>query len=195
MAQTDPIARFGEWLKAASSHPQIKDATAMSLATATINGVPSVRIVLLKSFGADGFSFYTNLESRKSSEIRQNPRASLCFYWPPLLRQVRVDGIVQPVSAAEADEYYNSRPLVSRLGAIASRQSRPLDSRTTLMAKIKVLATEYTETNPPPRPDHWSGWRVVPQTIEFWQEGEFRLHDRELYRRAGEGWITERLYP
>lgn len=192
---TDPLTLFSEWLDKAKQTDSIAEPTAMSLATATKTGVPSVRIVLLKGFDARGFSFYTNLESRKSSEIIENPNAALCFYWMPLEKQVRIEGAVEPVSAQEADAYYNSRALVSRIGAWASQQSRPLDSRETLMRKVADLRGQYTEQNPPPRPPHWSGWRLVPRSIEFWHQAEFRLHDRVVFTKSGEVWEKQRLYP
>jgi pyridoxamine 5'-phosphate oxidase len=191
----DPIALFSTWLAEARANPQVLEPTGMALATATRGGMPSVRMVLLKGHDARGFVFYTNLGSRKSEELKQNPQAALCFHWKALGRQVRVEGAVEQVSDAEADAYYASRPFESRLGAIASLQSRPLESREALISRIDALRENYSESNPPPRPSFWSGWRVVPQVIEFWRDGEFRIHDREVYTRHGEGWDVERLYP
>ena len=192
----DPITRFGEWFAEAKQCKAIIDATAVTLATATASGVPSARIVLLKAHDARGFVFYTNLGSRKSGEIKENPNAALCFHWPPLEKQIRIEGRVTPVADGEADTYFGSRPLRSRIGAYASRQSQPLDSRATLAAKVAGLEKVYTKENPPPRPPFWSGWRVVPHAVEFWHEGESRLHDRFRYEREdGEAWRCTRLYP
>jgi pyridoxamine 5'-phosphate oxidase len=191
----DPIARFAEWFDEAKADPSIHEPNSMTLATATPDGAPSARIVLLKAFDARGFVFYTNLGSRKSGEIKANPRAALCFHWKPLFKQIRIEGDVAQVEDAEADVYFNERPLISRLGAIASLQSRPLAHREDFMARVKKLQETYSESNPPPRPDFWSGWRVAPRAIEFWQDGEFRLHDRDLYTREGQGWKMEKLYP
>ena len=191
----DPIKIFKDWLAAARVHPPGTDPTAMSLATASKKGVPSARIVLLKACDERGFVFYTHLTSRKSKELKANPYAALCFNWSWLGWQVRIEGKVVPVSGKEADEYFNSRPLISRLGAMASKQSQPLDSRKTLMRKVESLAAQYSDSHPPIRPAHWSGWRFVPTAIEFWQEGEFRLHDREVYTKKGSQWAKGRLYP
>ena len=191
----NPIEWFGQWLDEAKAHADVLEPTAMTLATATKDAVPSARIVLLKAHDARGFVFYTNLESRKSRELKANPQAALCFHWKPLLRQVRVEGRVEPVSKEEADHYFATRPLLSRLGAIASKQSRPLPRRDDFMHAVHALEANYSEENPPPRPDFWSGWRVIPGVIEFWQEGGYRLHDRDVFRRDGDGWNVEKLYP
>jgi pyridoxamine 5'-phosphate oxidase len=190
----DPLDRFGEWFADAKAHLPENEYNAMTLATATKDGVPSARIVLLKGIDARGFVFYTNLESRKSQELKENPKAALCFHWIARGRQVRVEGRVEKVSDAEADAYFASRPQGARLGAIASKQSRPLDMRDTLVSSVKALEERYGE-NPPPRPEFWSGWRVAPERIEFWEEGKFRLHNREVYMRDRQGWRVEKLYP
>src|SRR5262249_50398351 len=150
-------------------------------------GKPSARIVLLKAFDERGFVFYTNLESRKSREIKANPFAALCFYWMPLDLQVRIEGKIEQVSDAEADAYFATRPRESQIGAWSSLQSRPLDSRDSL---VKAVAenTKRFEGKPVPCPPHWSGWRVVPEKIEFWQQGTARLHEREVFMRDGDGW-------
>jgi pyridoxamine 5'-phosphate oxidase len=192
---SDPFELFAHWLEKAKSTASIAEPTAMSLATATKDGAPSVRIVLLKQFDTRGFTLYTNLESRKSREIKANPNAALCFYWMPLDKQVRVEGVFEAVSNEEADAYYGSRPLLSRIGAWASDQSRPLDSRETLARRVADLRGKYTEKNPPPRPPHWSGWRLVPHTMEFWHQGDFRLHDRIVFKKNASEWIKQRLYP
>ena len=189
-----PFKQFGEWLDVAKEHAAIKEPTAMTLATATASGIPSARIVLLKDFDENGFVFYTNLESRKSSEIIENSNAALVFYWMPLTRQIRVEGILEPVTDAEADAYFATRARQSQLGAWASKQSRPLDSRTTLMAAVAALSVKYLGRDVP-RPPHWSGWRLKPKRIEFWQEAEFRLHDREVFELTADGWASGKLYP
>jgi pyridoxamine 5'-phosphate oxidase len=192
---TDPIKQFEAWLKEAKADPSILEPTAMTLATASSDGVPSARMVLLKGLDARGFVFYTNMESRKSEELAANPRAALCFFWKGLLRQVRVEGPVERVSEREADAYFTTRPLGARIGAIASKQSRVLASREALVRQVEELSKRYDATHPPPRPANWSGWRVVPGVIEFWQEGDARLHDRERFTRQGNEWKIEKLYP
>lgn len=191
----NPFALFAHWYEEAGSHPSIRDASAMILATADKNAVPSARAVLLKGFDEGGFVFFTNMESRKSNDLKENPQASLCFLWHPLGRQVRIDGKAEPVSNVEADAYFATRPFISRIGALASSQSRPLDSQEMLVKKVEELKKKYSDANPPPRPAYWSGWRVMPHAIEFWREGEFRLHDRTLYTREGTHWKTQKLYP
>ena len=191
---TDPISQFKQWLDEAAAYAQIADATAMSLATADKNGKPSVRIVLLKGVDRRGFCFYTNMGSRKAGELLANPHAALCFYWPPLGRQVRIEGIVEQVTDAEADAYFASRSRESRLGAWASHQSQPLVSRTKFLEEVVAVSMEY-ENKEVPCPPFWSGWRLVPESIEFWQEGKFRLHDRDTYRYDGVAWQHSKLYP
>ncbi|MDE3016222.1 MAG: pyridoxamine 5'-phosphate oxidase [Pseudomonadota bacterium] len=190
----DPITQFSHWLEEARRHNGIIEPTAACLATADLDGKPSARMVLVKSMGGDGFSFYTNLGSRKSRDLRQNPQASLCFYWMPLRKQVRIEGGIEPVSPAEADAYFATRPRDSRIGAWASRQSEPLSSPAALQQAVAARLAEF-DGEDVPRPEFWSGWRVVPEAIEFWQQGEFRLHERELYTRKGQGWEMVRLYP
>lgn len=193
---TDPIARFGELLELAQERA-LPEPTAMALATADGSGRPAVRMVLLKAFDANGFVFYTNLESRKAQDLAANPRAALCFHWAALEAQVRVEGPVAPVSEAEADGYFASRPFGSRIGAWASRQSRPLPSRSALEERIVEFETRYADGEVP-RPPFWSGYRVAPERIEFWSGQPSRLHDREVYHRDGDtpgGWRVERLYP
>ncbi|KFB10775.1 pyridoxamine 5'-phosphate oxidase [Nitratireductor basaltis] len=191
--RTEPFALFGEWLDVARE-TEPNDPNAMALATVDPDGLPDVRMVLLKGFDTQGFVFYTNLESAKGRELLATPKAALCFHWKSLRRQVRVRGLVQQVTDAEADAYYATRPRGSRIGAWASKQSRPLESR---FALEKAVA-EYTARYPIgdiPRPDHWSGFRITPVQIEFWMDKPFRLHDRLLFERDGEAWKTTRLYP
>lgn len=190
----DPINQFAQWLEDAKNHPGIPEPTAMSLATARPDGTPSVRIVLLKGLDERGFVFYTNLESQKSAELKANDKVALCFYWMQLTRQVRVEGIVQPVSDEEADAYFATRARESQIGAWSSQQSRILPDRVDLL-KIIADNTAKFDGKPIPRPPFWSGWRVVPQRIEFWRQGDFRLHEREVYVRREDDWQTAWLYP
>jgi pyridoxamine 5'-phosphate oxidase len=190
--EVEPLAPFARWFQeAAASEP---DAETMVLATATSDGLPSARAVLLKGFDARGFVFYTNLESRKSEELAQNPRAALCFYWKSLHRQVRIEGRVEPVSAAEADAYFASRPRETRIGAWASQQSRPLESRRVLDERVDEVSRRFAGSEVP-RPPFWSGYRAVPDSVEFWQERPSRLHDRWLFVREGGEWRRNRLFP
>ncbi|GJD54536.1 pyridoxamine 5'-phosphate oxidase [Methylobacterium dankookense] len=189
----DPFALFSDWMREAEGSEPV-DPNAMALATTGSDGLPDVRIVLLKGFDARGFVFYTNVESAKGEELAQNPQAALVLYWKSLGRQVRARGPVSRVAAEEADAYFASRHPQSRLGARASRQSRPLADRATLMAEVAELAARY-ENGPIPRPENWTGFRIDPVAIEFWQNGEYRLHDRVRFTRAGTGWSRSRLYP
>ncbi|SFH08279.1 Pyridoxamine 5'-phosphate oxidase [Methylobacterium gossipiicola] len=190
---SDPWALFAAWMAEADvSEPN--DANAMALATAGSDGLPDVRMVLLKGVDARGFVFYTNTESAKGEELAQNPQAALVLHWKSLRRQVRARGPVSPVTDAEADAYFASRARNSRIGAHASRQSRPLADRATLEAEVAVLAARF-EDGPVPRPENWIGYRIAPVSIEFWQDGPFRLHDRVRFTRAGDGWAGARLYP
>ena len=189
----DPFRLFEDWMQAAkASEPN--DPNALALATATPDGHPSVRMVLLKGFDDRGFVFYTNYESRKGGELQANPHAALLFHWKSLRRQVRVEGPVGPVTEAEADAYFASRARVSRLGAIASDQSRPLPSRAEFERRVAALDAQYPGDTIP-RPVHWSGFRVTPESIEFWQDMPFRLHDRRVFTRDGNGWRKTTLYP
>jgi pyridoxamine 5'-phosphate oxidase len=193
----EPFRRFGELLQRAVDGG-LAEPTAMTLATATADGRPSARMVLLKGYDERGFVFYTNLESRKAREIAENPHAALCFFWQPFEVQVRVEGRVEPVSAEEADAYYASRPRGSRIGAWASEQSRPLDSYETLVARVAELEAQYGDAGEIPRPPFWSGWRVVPHRIELWFGRPSRLHQREVYTRADGDpprWTKVLLYP
>ncbi len=189
----DPFARFAAWFDDATGK-EPRDPNAMALATADAAGRPSVRMVLLKGFDSQGFVFYTNLESQKGQELTANPRAALCFYWKSLQRQVRVEGAVSLVSADEADAYFASRARDSQIGAWASAQSRVLTGRFELEKAIARYAAKYA-IGRVPRPPNWSGFRLAPERIEFWQERPFRLHDRLVFVRDGAAWRTEKLYP
>ena len=191
--ETDPFPRFRAWLdEAHQSEPN--DPTAMTLATADSRGRPSARMVLLKGIDNEGFVFYTNLESRKARELMENAQAALLFHWKSLRRQVRIEGPVASVSDAEADEYFATRPRGSRIGAWASDQSRPMEG----MFVLEKRVAEYTARfglGEIPRPPHWSGFRLVPDRIEFWKDGRFRLHERIVHTRKGDSWTVERLFP
>jgi pyridoxamine 5'-phosphate oxidase len=193
IAEDEPFAPFARWFAlAAESEPL---AETMTLATATRDGIPSVRAVLLKDADERGFVFYTNFESRKAAELFANPHAALCFHWKSLSRQVRIEGTTSLVSDAEADAYFASRPRDSQIGAWASDQSRPLTERGTLERRFAELSRRYADQPVVPRPAYWSGFRVTPERIEFWQERPFRLHDRVLFSRDAGRWRKERLFP
>lgn len=189
----NPFPLFEEWMADAAAR-EINDPNAMTLATVDANGMPSARIVLLKQLDERGFVFYTNRESRKGLALAANPVAALCFHWKTLRRQVRVEGAVTHVPEAESDAYYNSRPVGSRIGAWASQQSRPLESRSVLAGRVAALEREY-EGRDIPRPAHWGGYCVMPRRIEFWHDGAFRLHTRLVYTRDGHGWNKGMIYP
>jgi len=194
LVSDDPFALFGDWLTAAEqSEPN--DPNAMSLATVTEDGLPSVRIVLLKGFDRDGFVFYTNTQSRKGNELWAHPAAALCFHWKSLRRQIRIEGPVFMVSEEEADLYYQQRPRGSRIGAWASDQSRILPERAVLEEKVADYERQYPG-DAIPRPSHWSGYRLVPSDFEFWVDRPFRLHDRKFFSNPVNGlWDVVRLYP
>ena len=189
----DPIRQFQRWLDQAIA-AELPEPNAMTLATATRDGIPSARIVLLKGLDARGFAFYTNYESRKGQELADNPRAALVFLWTVLERQVRIEGQVEKVAAAETDAYFQSRPLASRLGAWASEQSRVIRDREVLEQRFAELKATYADETVP-RPPHWGGYRVIPHQIEFWQGRTSRLHDRLRYRLKQGNWFLERLAP
>ncbi|MEO3998419.1 pyridoxamine 5'-phosphate oxidase [Mesorhizobium sp. CAU 1732] len=189
----EPYALFARWLAdATASEPN--DPTALSLATVDPDGMPNVRMVLLKGFDEQGFVFYTNYESAKGRELLSAMKAAMCFHWKSLRRQVRIRGIVETVTDAEADAYYATRPRGSRIGAWASAQSRPLEGRFALEKAVAEYTARYA-IGEIPRPSHWSGFRIKPTSIEFWHDRPFRLHDRVLFETDGQGWNKTRLYP
>ncbi len=195
MTPADPFHFFAQWYEDAKQHPAIEEANAVNLATATADGKPSSRMVLMKGWDARGYLLFTNLESRKGKELAQNPYAALCFYWEPLARQVRVEGRIEPASDEESDAYFNSRPLKSRIGAWASQQSRVLESKAALIAEVAKHTARFA-TQDVTRPPFWAGFRLVPERFEFWQKGEFRIHDRHCYTRLPGGeWKHTLLYP
>ena len=195
LPETDPFELFEQWF-AEARETEPNDPNAMALATATPDGAPSARMVLLKGHGAEGFVFYTNAESRKGVEIRANMQASLLFHWKSLRRQIRIEGPLEEVTQAEADAYFHSRPRVSQIGSAASDQSRPLLDRRDYVEQIDALTAEYP-TGDIPRPIHWTGFRLKPTGIEFWLDRPNRLHDRRQYSRANESeaWTSTLLYP
>jgi pyridoxamine 5'-phosphate oxidase len=189
----DPFALFDAWYAEAKA-AEINDPDAMALATATPDGSPSVRMVLLKGHGPEGFTFYTNADSRKGQELAANPRASLLFHWKALRRQVRVEGAIEEVDPVEADVYFASRSRDSQLGAWASDQSRPLDRRETFEARYEEVRQRF-EGQDVPRPPRWTGFRLRPERIEYWNDRPHRLHERRLFVRDGSGWTKGLLYP
>ena len=193
LSARDPFALFGEWFgEAVKSEPN--DGNAMSLATVDGAGMPDLRMVLLKGFDAEGFVFFTNLESAKGRELAANPKAALLFHWKSLRRQVRIRGAVSPVSEAEADAYFATRARPAQIGAWASEQSRPLTDRLALEKRIAQVGVRFG-LGKVTRPPHWSGYRLAPDSLEFWRDRPFRLHERLVFHRAAGGWTTERLFP
>lgn len=191
--RAEPVAPFVEWLAEAKAH-EPNDANAMALATVDADGLPDARMVLLKDVDTRGFTFYSNAESAKGLQLDARPAAALLFHWKTLRRQVRVRGAVEPVTSAEADAYFASRARESRIGAWVSDQSRTLADRAALEAAVARETARFGDEDVP-RPGRWTGWRVVPQSVEFWRDRPFRLHDRILFERDGEGWSRRRLWP
>ena len=190
----NPIDLFKKWFDKAKES-EVNDPNAVAVATVDEHKQPNVRMVLLKGLSNKGFVFYTNFNSKKGSELKKNKKASLCFHWKSLRRQVRVIGNVEEVSTSEADEYYNSRPYKNRIGAWASSQSEILDKRETFLKKIKEFEKKYPEQKIVPRPPQWSGWRILPNEIEFWLDGEGRIHERLIYKKNKDKWEKKLLYP
>jgi pyridoxamine 5'-phosphate oxidase len=188
----EPLPLFTKWMEDAKVS-ELNDPNAMSLATATPEGAPSVRIVLLKRFDRNGFAFYTNGESRKGAELRANQRVALCLHWKSRQRQVRIEGAVTELPPEDVDAYFAHRPRMSQIGAWASQQSRPLQSRDELIALTEKYEAEFPREIP--RPPYWTGFLVKPSSIEFWQEGAYRLHDRFVFTANGDGWAKQRLFP
>ncbi len=189
----EPISLFEKWLSKAGE-TELNDSNAMSLATVDASGRPDVRIVLLKGLDKRGFVFYTNSQSAKGEQLAHSGQAALCFHWKSQKRQVRIRGAVEIVSAAESDAYFNARARGSQIGAWASQQSRPVESRAAMVDAVEVVDGQF-EGQDVPRPDHWFGWRVIAETIEFWQDGAFRLHDRLVFTRDADKWQRRRLFP
>ena len=191
----DPIQLFKIWMDEAKKS-ELNDPNALSLATSNKNNLPSVRMVLLKEFDQNGFVFYTNLDSQKGEELKENPKAAMCFHWKSLLRQIRISGTVTQVKDEIADQYYNSRGYDSKIGAWASKQSKELNSRDELINSIKEYKQKYNDENNVPRPSHWSGWNLSPSSIEFWLDGDSRIHERLKYTvDKSRNWITSLLSP
>ena len=191
--ENEPFALFGSWLKDAEAS-ELNDPNAVAVATVDENGLPNVRMVLLKDFDNRGFVFYTNFESQKGQEILGTLKAAMCFHWKSLRRQVRVRGLIEAVTPEEADAYFATRARPAQIGAWASDQSRQLPDRLALEKRIAEIGLKFG-LGKVPRPPHWSGFRVKPQAIEFWRDRPFRLHERLVFERVGEGWTTQRLYP
>ena len=192
--EQNPIVLFKKWF-AVAEKSEINDPNALSLATSSSDGMPSVRMVLLKGLSEKGFVFYTNFNSKKGSDLKKNPKASMCFHWKSLRRQIRISGKTVVIDNKEADEYYNSRAYGSRIGAWASSQSQTMNNRNEFINKIKEFEKKYPDQKNVPRPPHWSGWRVEPDNIEFWLEIKNRIHERLNYRKKNGEWLREILYP
>ena len=193
--QDDPIQLFKVWMEDAKKS-ELNDPNALSLATSNKNNIPSVRMVLLKDFNTNGFVFYTNLNSQKGNDLKENPKAAMCFHWKSLLRQIRINGSVTQVTDVAADKYFNSRGYESRIGAWASKQSTILNNRNELLNSIKEYKKKYNDETKVPRPSHWSGWNLSPSIIEFWLDGDSRVHERLKYAKDKSGnWIKSLLSP
>ena len=193
--KNDPIDLFEVWMNEAKK-TEPNDPNAVALGTLDKNNFPSIRMVLLKDFNKNGFVFYTNLNSQKGNELKNNPKAAMCFHWKSLLRQIRINGVVQKVSDEVADKYYNSRGYESRIGAWASKQSTILNNRDELLNSIEEYKKKYSNKNDVPRPEYWSGWNLIPSSIEFWLDGDSRIHERLKYTKDNEGnWAKSLLSP
>jgi len=192
--EANPIVLFKKWF-AVAEKSEVNDPTALSLATSSSDGIPSVRMVLLKGLSDSGFIFYTNFDSKKGNDLKNNPNASMCFHWKSIRRQIRVSGKVSSVDKKEADEYFVSRDYGSKISAWASSQSKVMKNRNEFLDKIKVFEKKFSDNKNVPRPPHWSGWRIIPNEVEFWLEAKNRSHQRLNYRKENDKWIKEILYP
>ena len=194
MDEDDPFIVFKQWMSDAEKN-EINDPNAVSLATVNESNQPDVRMVLLKEFNNNGFIFFSNLDSKKGNDLKKIPKAAMCFHWKSLLRQVRISGDISLISDDEADQYFNSRPYLSKIGAWSSNQSRPMDTRDDFLNKIKEFKNKFNDQNNVPRPNHWSGFLLSPKRIEFWKDVEGRLHQRLEYTRFSNFWKKQILYP
>ncbi len=194
MNEDDPFVVFKQWMSEAEKN-EINDPNAVALATVNESNQPDVRMVLLKEFNNNGFVFFTNLNSKKGTDLKRMPKASMCFHWKSLLRQVRISGNISLISDKEADEYFNSRPYLSRIGAWSSNQSKPMETRDAFLNKIEEYKSKFVDQNKVPRPKHWSGFLLSPQRIEFWKDVEGRLHQRLEYLKDLNSWKKQILYP
>ena len=194
MDEDDPFIVFKQWMSEAEKN-EINDPNAVALATVNESNQPDVRMVLLKEFNKDGFVFFTNLNSKKGTDLKKIPKASMCFHWKSLLRQVRISGDISSISNNEADEYFNSRSYLSRIGAWSSNQSKPMETRDAFLNKIEEYKNKFKDENNVPRPKHWSGFLLAPNKIEFWKDVEGRLHQRLEYTKNSSSWIKKILYP
>ena len=194
MNEDDPLVVFKEWMSEAEKN-EINDPNAVALATVNESNQPDVRMVLLKEFNINGFVFFTNLSSKKGTDLKKIPKASMCFHWKSLLRQVRISGNISQISDKEADEYFNSRPYLSRIGAWSSNQSKPMETRNAFLNKIEEYKNKFRDQNNVPRPKYWSGFLLSPKRIEFWKDVEGRLHQRLEYSKHLDSWKKQILYP
>ena len=194
MNEDDPFIVFKEWMSEAEKN-EINDPNAVALATVNESNQPDVRMVLLKEYNKNGFIFFTNLNSKKGTDLKKTPKASMCFHWKTLLRQVRISGDISLISDDEADKYFYSRPYLSKIGAWSSSQSKPMETRDALLNKIDEYKNKFTDQNNVPRPDHWSGFLLSPKKIEFWKDVEGRLHQRLEYSKVSNSWKRQILYP
>ena len=194
MNEDDPFVVFKEWMSEAEKN-EINDPNAVALATVNESNQPDVRMVLLKEYNKNGFIFFTNLNSKKGTDLKKTPKASMCFHWKSLLRQVRISGDISLISDDEADKYFYSRPYLSKIGAWSSSQSKPMETRDALLKKIDEYKNKFTDQNNVPRPGHWSGFLLSPNKIEFWKDVEGRLHQRLEYSKVSNSWVRQILYP
>ena len=194
MNEDDPFVVFKEWMSEAEKN-EINDPNAVALATVNQSNQPDVRMVLLKEYNKNGFIFFTNLNSKKGKDLKDTPKASMCFHWKSLLRQVRISGDISLISDYEADKYFYSRPYLSKIGAWSSSQSKPMETRDALLNRIDEYKNKFTDQNDVPRPDHWSGFLLTPNKIEFWKDVEGRLHQRLEYSKVSNSWERQILYP